>query len=149
IRSRAYKSKGYFAFYNEQFNKCSKLISYFHRKMYTRDVFILKTGECFMDPRKLLQATHMQQEYIPQKEIEPTEEKKVTVVQTKSINKEKKEDYKKESEEAIPTAIKKVKREDRDLSEYGINPDISTFQLYNYELSEFVTSFSRENKRNG
>jgi len=102
-----------------------------------------------MDPRKLLQATHMQQEYIPQKEIEPTEEKKVTVVQTKSINKEKKEDYKKESEEAIPTAIKKVKREDRDLSEYGINPDISTFQLYNYELSEFVTSFSRENKRNG
>lgn len=55
----------------------------------------------------------------------------------------------KKEEKDIPTAIKQVKRNDVSIDEYGIKPDISNYQLYNYQLSEFLSSFSKMNKKNG
>lgn len=54
-----------------------------------------------------------------------------------------------ENDANLPTAIRQVKRPDVSVEEYGVKPDITNFQLYNYELSEFLSSFSRQNKKNG
>lgn len=75
----------------------------------------------------------------PQKKVEtPTIKETAAAVETV-----------KEEPKKIPTQIAQVKRPDVDIEEYGIKPDITNFQLYNYELSEFLTSFSKRNKKNG
>lgn len=49
----------------------------------------------------------------------------------------------------LPTQVQRIMRHDIDPNAYGLKPDVTTLQIYNYEVSQFLTSFSKMNKKNG
>lgn len=97
-----------------------------------------------MGAKDLMRQSHMTGK-VPEKEVkkeikkEPVEK---TIVKPSPIIEE-------DKDIVISTALKQVKRPDVSIDEYGAKPDITNFQLYNYELGDFLTSFSKQNKKNG
>lgn len=49
----------------------------------------------------------------------------------------------------IPTAVKQIAREDVDITNYGIKPVATNFNVYNKELWKWLTGFSSDNRFNG
>ncbi|CDQ41931.1 hypothetical protein [Virgibacillus salexigens] len=100
-----------------------------------------------MGAKDLLRQSHMTGKVqVPEKK-EPKEENVEMELPTKEETVEPKKT--KPKKQTPSSGMYQVKRDDVDLAEYGVKPDITNFQLYNYELSEFLTSFSKQNKKHG
>lgn len=54
-----------------------------------------------------------------------------------------------EKDKQIPTSLKQIKRKGLSLDAYGLKPYKTNFDLWNYELVDFLTNFSKENQKHG
>lgn len=52
-------------------------------------------------------------------------------------------------DEDIPTSVKQIAREDVPISTYGIAPTQTNFGLYDEDMDDWLTSFSKKNQRRG
>ena len=49
----------------------------------------------------------------------------------------------------LPSKAIQVKHPDASEEAYGIMPIATNFQLYNYDLNDFLSNFSKQNRKNG